>query len=252
MREKFVKLPKPLLARTDLSPVAKLVYGYLVDRMNSDGIAWPGVRRIATDTGCTPATVHKAVEQLANTELLAVEPGKGRRTNRYLRAKNRTQGESVVCQKTNGVCQKTNATARSVSKTERNQTHKERPKNETQRARTPDPNHKALTEHFCAAWKAKNGRKYPHAGARDAKAVTAILKAVDGDLAEARSIVDRFLADGDQWIGKTGHKLSILPSQLAAYMGKQHGNAVRGRARVNAEPGKYAGRERKIGAAASG
>ncbi len=72
--------------------------------------------------------------------------------------------------------------------------------------------HRQLVVHFCDAWQAKFGAKYPFARGKDAARVTAILGAVDQDVDRAKRIVDAYLADPDSWLSEQGHSLAVMAS----------------------------------------
>lgn len=98
MGEQFTKLPRDVLARTDLSSTAKLVYSIIVDRVGRNGHSWPGIRRIALDTGTTPKPVLKAIAKLESAGLLEVERGHGR-SNRYRPVRPVSVGEAPAMEK---------------------------------------------------------------------------------------------------------------------------------------------------------
>ena len=82
----FAKLPHNILSRTDLAPAAKLVFAIIADRIGDNGEAWPGLRKLATDCGISPATAAKATKCLEAVGLIAIvhTPGNpGGQTNRY-------------------------------------------------------------------------------------------------------------------------------------------------------------------------
>ena len=54
----------------ELPQRAKLVYVYLYDRRDSEGKAWPSVKRIAKDLSISPKTVRRAVRDLVKAGLL--------------------------------------------------------------------------------------------------------------------------------------------------------------------------------------
>ncbi len=86
--------------------------------------------------------------------------------------------------------------------------------------RQPTDDHSVLVRHFCSAWSVRHqGTKYAFDGAKDGKAVQWLLDNA-GTLAEAKRVVDAYLADPDPWLATKGHSLSFLRSQF---------NAVRGR-----------------------
>lgn len=57
----------------DLPHRAYVVYLYLYDRANKDGICWPSVNRIAEDTKLSPSTVRRAIKDLRNARLIKTE-----------------------------------------------------------------------------------------------------------------------------------------------------------------------------------
>lgn len=79
----FVGVPLKILRRTDLTPIAKLVYGYIAFRLGSNENAWPGQDTIARDLGVSERAVRLAVASLIEAGLvLAVRRGLGQ-TNLY-------------------------------------------------------------------------------------------------------------------------------------------------------------------------
>jgi predicted transcriptional regulator len=52
---------------------AKLVYFYLRDRMDKEGIAWPGINRIAADLSLSRSTVKRALHDLVNAGYIKKE-----------------------------------------------------------------------------------------------------------------------------------------------------------------------------------
>lgn len=95
----FVKMPVEILERTDLSPSAKLVYGALLDRIGGNGVAWPGVRKLAATCGLSPTTVQDSIRRLEASGLISVERSGGnpaRASNRYRLCE---RSESGTCQK---------------------------------------------------------------------------------------------------------------------------------------------------------
>lgn len=59
--------------KMDLSHRAYVVYLYLDDRANKDGICWPSVNRIAEDTKLSPSTVRRAIKDLRKAGLIETE-----------------------------------------------------------------------------------------------------------------------------------------------------------------------------------
>ena len=56
--------------KMDLSHRAYVVYLYLYDRANKDGICWPSVNLIAKDTKLSPSTVRRAIKDLRKAGLI--------------------------------------------------------------------------------------------------------------------------------------------------------------------------------------
>lgn len=72
---RFCKLPYDLLSRRDLTPAAKLIYAYLLDKQGHNQECWPGQRTIATELGICRESVIRAVGELKAVKLLVVSGG---------------------------------------------------------------------------------------------------------------------------------------------------------------------------------
>lgn len=57
----------------DISHRAFVVYAYLADRADENGECWPAVKRIASDTKMSEATVRRAVKELRKEKLIKTE-----------------------------------------------------------------------------------------------------------------------------------------------------------------------------------
>ena len=57
----------------DLPQRAFVVYIYLKDRANKNGVCWPSVNRIAADTKLSAATVRRAIKDLREAKLIETE-----------------------------------------------------------------------------------------------------------------------------------------------------------------------------------
>ena len=64
------------LYKSNLPHRARIVYLYLEQRANRDGICWPSHKRIAKDLGISVSTVKRAIKDLKEFRLL-------KSTNRY-------------------------------------------------------------------------------------------------------------------------------------------------------------------------
>lgn len=64
---------KAIYTNNELPHRAKLVYMYLYDRKNKNGVAWPGIKRIAKDLSISVSTVRRAIKDLENAGLVRKE-----------------------------------------------------------------------------------------------------------------------------------------------------------------------------------
>ncbi|HUX01940.1 MAG TPA: helix-turn-helix domain-containing protein [Phycisphaerae bacterium] len=80
---RYLSIPLTLASRADLTASAKLVWAALAAHLGPEGDAvWPSFSRLARMTGAGRRTVVRAVEELAGSDLIAIERTEGRR-NRY-------------------------------------------------------------------------------------------------------------------------------------------------------------------------
>lgn len=71
--------PHDVLARTDITPAAKLVYFALLDHLGRIGtLVYPGEPRLARMTGLTTRSVRRALRQLEAAGLIVTHPHPGR------------------------------------------------------------------------------------------------------------------------------------------------------------------------------
>jgi biotin operon repressor len=80
--EKFCKMPKPVLCRTDLTSTEKLIVCNLMDRSGNNRVAWPGYDCIGKDLGLSKSAVLRAVTLLEQKGILVIERNNGL-SNRY-------------------------------------------------------------------------------------------------------------------------------------------------------------------------
>jgi DNA-binding transcriptional ArsR family regulator len=73
MADTFIKVPLDVLARGDISPSAKLVYGLLVYRANGKGCCRSSLTTITNDTALARSTVQSALLDLEEVGLLTRE-----------------------------------------------------------------------------------------------------------------------------------------------------------------------------------
>ncbi|GMU22571.1 MAG: hypothetical protein AMXMBFR13_26560 [Phycisphaerae bacterium] len=81
--DRFVKLPLFLLARSDLTATAKVVYAVISDRIGTNASTWAGVRRLAADVGMDPKAVLRAIAALESLGLLEVDRRGSGRSSHY-------------------------------------------------------------------------------------------------------------------------------------------------------------------------
>jgi len=79
----YIKIPRWLLARKDVSLATKVVWAVIVDAMRGKGFSYPGQRKIAALIGVSINVVCRAVEEIKRLKLLQVEPGGKGKPNVY-------------------------------------------------------------------------------------------------------------------------------------------------------------------------
>ena len=62
-----------LYSLKDINDRAVIVYLYLNDRANKDGICWPGINTIAKDLKRSRSTVKRAIHELRDLDLIQTE-----------------------------------------------------------------------------------------------------------------------------------------------------------------------------------
>lgn len=96
---RFYKLWKDIACRRDVTLSAKIILAIITDRIGTNGVCWPGIRRLAEDAGINVTTVLNAIGQLeAVGEIIVERPGNGR-GNRYRLAAG-SAGENQAPEKT--------------------------------------------------------------------------------------------------------------------------------------------------------
>ncbi len=129
----FVKLPKAVLERTDLTLASKIVYAMLVDAIGTNHDTWHGIRSIARACGVSAPTVSTSIRQLESEGLIIVSRvvgNPGGKTNRYSvpRSVNKALG---ILDVQNTERERAKCRAPDVQNTEQNKTKLTRPKNQT-------------------------------------------------------------------------------------------------------------------------
>jgi DNA-binding MarR family transcriptional regulator len=80
---KFYKLPIDIALRRDLPASAKIIAAVLIDRVGDNTDCWPGLRRLAADTGLSKPAVIGGLQRLQDKGLIFIEKrGKGK-SNHY-------------------------------------------------------------------------------------------------------------------------------------------------------------------------
>jgi len=94
---KFYKLLSDIASRRDLTAGAKLVWAVVADHIGKNDSCWPGVRKIAADSGLSVSGVIKAVRQLESKALLQVDRrGIGRSNHYYLGNESALQSATLI------------------------------------------------------------------------------------------------------------------------------------------------------------
>lgn len=82
---KYYKLFKEFAAQRDIPAAAKIVLAVITDRIGDNDHAWPGIRKLAEDTGQDISTVLRSIKKLEDVGRLKVErQGKGKSNHYYL------------------------------------------------------------------------------------------------------------------------------------------------------------------------
>ena len=82
-RRPFVMIPLDIMARTDISSNAKMVYGVLAYRAGSKLIAWPSIPTISADAGTSGSSIRRGIRELVKTGIVIKHQSAGRNSNRY-------------------------------------------------------------------------------------------------------------------------------------------------------------------------
>lgn len=227
----FAKIPHSLLVRRDLTATAKVVYAVVVGRIGENGESWPGMRRIAMDTGIEVKAAMRAIGALRKAGLLEVvgrgdrgtfkyRPGSAPKMVALPKRERSPNGNSSAPQMVSPRAPKKGTESDPVNKI-----HELDPR---ARASARTPGHAELTAFWGAEWSKRNGgTKYPHGGVKDGKAVNRMMAALDGDVARVKDIMLRFLDDSDAFYQKTGKTLAMCQTRMAAYLAKPGSNGHR-------------------------
>lgn len=77
--------------------------------------------------------------------------------------------------------------------------------------------HKWSVEHWCFAWGQTYGAAYPFDGGKDGKVIKDLLRMCGGwDV--FREVVNRYMADADEFVLKQRHSLGLLRSQVHRWL----------------------------------
>lgn len=221
----FFKLPTHIAGRADIGSAAKVVFAVILDATRR-GIARIDVNRIAYLAGVDRKTALRARIELELAGCLSIQ--RGRNGQRCLYRPNKTSpilppvSESNQSQNATGSQNPTSPTLvldRSQNATGTSPILGPRSE-ETYIQRKSGGAHQTLIDHFCDSWAARFGAKYPFSKSKDPPAAKRLLGMLNGDLDRALRVVDRYLADADEWTTKQGHRLAILASnaQLPRYL----------------------------------
>jgi DNA-binding MarR family transcriptional regulator len=96
---RFYKLSAALAARRDLPPAPKILLSIFADRMGNNGYCWPGIRKLANDTGQDVSTVLRGITKLEETGCLKVERQGSGKSNRYYLVGDESAGKTQALAK---------------------------------------------------------------------------------------------------------------------------------------------------------
>lgn len=83
MAGQFYKMPREIMARNDLTATDKLVYAVILDRIGSNGKAWPGLRKLAAAVGSSLSSLTESTARLRRAGLIVVADGNRGKSNVY-------------------------------------------------------------------------------------------------------------------------------------------------------------------------
>jgi hypothetical protein len=222
----FYKLYSDLAARTDLPASAKVLLSVITDRMGKNGHCWPGMRRLAADTGAGVATIARDTRRLAAAGLLIVERRDKRRTSLY-----RLPAEGVLkTEHPKGVLKTEQGVPKWARKCAQNGAQPDRLKNQTKKdcaAAPPNPEVAVFIDWFSEAFKKRLGRAFIVGGGKDGNLVKSMLgKLGDGGLEKLKGAASRMLSD--DWGGSRAD-IGLLASRLNQWLGDAPGPKRGGR-----------------------
>jgi transcription initiation factor IIE alpha subunit len=80
---RFYKLPKNVAERTDLPASAKIVLAVLIDRIGQNDDCWPGLLRLAKDSGMAKTSVIRAIRCLEAKKIIQINRREQGQSNHY-------------------------------------------------------------------------------------------------------------------------------------------------------------------------
>lgn len=134
---RFWKLPVPIAARRDLGSAAKLVYMAIADRVGENSHAWPGVRRVADDTGLSINAVLRGIRELERAGLIELNRHAGPRGANTYCIRNGSASDSAALPKRKRTVSISAARRAAETKTEPDPLT--RPMNQRRRGRETQP-----------------------------------------------------------------------------------------------------------------
>jgi len=219
----WIKLPRIILADKTLTASAKLVYAAILDRIGTNGRAWPGTRLLAQETGMDRKTVRLSIGQLESARFLAVERyGNGRRQYYRLGETGGETGPLCTVHKPGEKLDRGRNGTGPVLPQSGGETgpeagekcpHNQKTKNLKKKqigARPAHPDHKPFVEWWCKTYQETFGTKYVFAGAKDGQLVGDLLRKTGG-LAALQAAAENMLAD--PW-GRDKADIGLLSSKL--------------------------------------
>lgn len=213
---RFAKLPKPILARDDLSASDKIVYAVILDAGNGEAAAI-GIRRIMETTAMSSHTVQRSIRNVERAGLLSID--RGRNGQRQTFKFPSTVQQTATVKKDRPYQKLARSRCKNATEAYQNLAHVE---TDLSRDAAPRGVHQQLIDFFTERWGEQFGGKYPFDKRKDPPAAKRLLEAVSGDLARAKRLVSVYLDSGDQWTRDRGSGLALLcsSSQLSRYLAR--------------------------------
>lgn len=235
-----ISIPRGIAHRTDLSPLAKLLYGALNAHCGQDGNVYPSQKLLGEELGYAEKTIQKGLKELSDMGLIRIvnPTGKDRllhRRNHYVFLWDGSLDESCKMESPDpsdqgGPCpaDRRGATKTGVLKQLRPKTSRdvvagallpmvngERNQSSIPQVAVP-PNSGRFQRTFEKLYQQKYDRLYPFAGAKDGAAFKKLFSIFKQDRAEFKRAVIRYLANEEPF--HHGHPITKMLLNVQQFM----------------------------------